>query len=448
MKGTCASCRSVQTARAYDWFGIASADGGGWLFRKPHASLLFLFSICLFEPVHPRLPVNSGPEPLMSQDRNKDLFTHDDYTMGWVCALPKELTAATAMLDHQHRPLSKPRNDINSYTLGSIGPHNIAITCLPKGMIGNVPAATVASHLVTTFPSIKAGLMVGIGGGVPSNKVRLGDVVVGTSSGDYPGVVKWDAGKVHRQGKFERTGSLNNPPQSLLTALTQLETQHNLVGSKIPEYLEELKDKWPKLAATSLRSESLKDISFKSSYDHLENTASNTDDEDLDGDEDEEQGPCRFCDRSMIVKRKYREMRIFFGLIASGDKLIKDATSRNTLNRDLGGRVLCIEMEAAGLVNHFPCLVIRGICDYADSHKNKDWQEHAAIVAAAFAKELLQYVQRNDVKGERPLKDLLNDGKIRIFSASYYQLILTSLLYCLRNTRRCRQDQNQSEQEG
>ncbi|VZI12891.1 unnamed protein product [Fusarium fujikuroi] len=338
----------------------------------------------------------------MSQDRkNTGLFTHNDYTVGWVCALPKELTAATAMLDHQQQPLSKPRNDINSYTLGSIGPHNIAITCLPKGMIGNVPAATVASHLVTTFPSIKVGLMVGIGGGVPSNKVRLGDVVVGTSSGDYPGVVKWDAGKVHGQGKFERTGSLNNPPQSLLTALTQLETQHNLVGSKIPEYLEELKDKWPKLTATSLRSESLKDLLFKSSYEHLENTASNTDDEDLDGDEDEEQGPCRFCDRSMIVKRKDREMRIFFGLIASGDKLIKDAASRNTLNRDLGGRVLCIEMEAAGLVNHFPCLVIRAY--------NKDWQEHAAIVAAAFAKELLQYVQPTDVKGERPLKDLLND---------------------------------------
>lgn len=237
--------------------------------------------------------------------------------------------------------------------------------------------------------------------------------------------------------KFERTGSLNNPPQSLLTALTQLETQHNLVGSKIPEYLEALKDKWPRLAATSLRRESLKDILFKSSYDHLDNTTSNTDDEDLDGDEDEdeEQGPCRLCDRSMIVKRKDREMRIFFGLIASGDKLIKDAASRNKLNKDLGGQVLCIEMEAAGLVNHFPCLVIRGICDYADSHKNKDWQEHAAIVAAAFAKELLQYVQPTDVKGERPLKDLLNDGKILVLSASYYLLILNSLLCCLRNTR-------------
>ncbi|KAF5648056.1 xylosidase glycosyl hydrolase [Fusarium sp. NRRL 52700] len=341
--------------------------------------------------------------------KNKHAFTHNDYTIGWVCALSKELTAATAMLDHQHPVLSKPRNDSNTYTLGSIGPHNIAITCLPKGMIGNIPAATVASNLVTTFPCIKVGLMVGIGGGVPSNKVRLGDVVVGTSSGDYPGVVKWDAGKIHGQGKFERTGSLNNPPQSLLTALTQLETQHNLVGNKIPDYLEELKQKWPKLAAASLRNESLKDVLFKSSYDHITGRTCSTDGEDGDESEDEGQDPCRFCDPSMIVKRKDRELRIHYGLIASGDKLIKDAASRNKLNKDLGGHVLCIEMEAAGLVNHFPCLVIRGICDYADSHKNKEWQEHAAIVAAAFAKELLQYVQPTDVEVERPLKDLLNN---------------------------------------
>ncbi|KAF4415810.1 Ankyrin repeat [Fusarium acutatum] len=356
------------------------------------------------------LMARPGSEPLMSEHRqSKDVFTHADYSVGWVCALPKELTAATAMLDEQHPSLSKSRNDTNTYTLGSIGPHNIAITCLPKGMIGNIPAATVASHLLTTFPSIKVGLMVGIGGGIPSNKVRLGDVVVSTSSGDYPGVVRWDAGKVHGLGKFERIGSLNNPPQSLLTALTQLETQHNLIGTKIPEYLEELKQKWPKLAAASLRNESLKDVLFKSSYDHISATICNTDDEDVDESEDEEQDPCRFCDRSMVVKRKDREMRIHYGLIASGDKLIKDAASRNKLNKDLGGQVLCIEMEAAGLVNHFPCLVIRGICDYADSHKNKDWQEHAAIVAAALAKELLQYVQPADVEGERPLKDLLND---------------------------------------
>jgi nucleoside phosphorylase len=33
---------------------------------------------------------------------------------------------------------------------------------------------------------------------------------------------------------------------------------------------------------------------------------------------------------------------------------------------------VCIEMEAAGLMDWFPCLVIRGIYDYADLYKN-DW---------------------------------------------------------------------------
>jgi nucleoside phosphorylase len=67
-------------------------------------------------------------------------------------------------------------------------------------------------------------------------------------------------------------------------------------------------------------------------------------------------------------------------------------------------------MEAAGLVDNFPCIVIRGICDYADAQKNKDWQEYAAAIAAACAKELLEHVQPNDVDGERPLKDILGDG--------------------------------------
>jgi hypothetical protein len=58
--------------------------------------------------------------------------------------------------------------------------------------------------------------------------------------------------------------------------------------------------------------------------------------------------------------------------------------------------VLCFEMEAAGLMNYLPCLVIRGICDYADSHKNKRWQGYAAAAAAAYARELLQYIQGSE----------------------------------------------------
>jgi nucleoside phosphorylase len=333
--------------------------------------------------------------------------THKEYTVGWVCALPKEQTAATAMLDQRHADLPKLPNDHNTYTLGSIGKHNIVIACLPKGKLGTSSAATVATQMVGTFPSIKIGLMVGIGGGIPP-KVRLGDVVVSTPVGQFPGVVQWDFGKAKEGGNLERTGALNNPPTSLLTALAKLEMEHELTGPKIPEYFDELKQNWPRLAPKYLRSDSLEDVLFKADYSHVnEGTDCGTIPDNDDGDDEES---CQFCDRAKVVKRKPRDMRIHYGLIASGNQVIKDATFRDKLNKDLGGNVLCVEMEAAGLMNDFPCIVIRGICDYADSHKNKDWQEHAAAIAAAFTKELLGYVQPSDVDGELTAKEILSQG--------------------------------------
>lgn len=352
--------------------------------------------------------------------------THKEYTVGWVCALPKEQTAATAMLDQRHADLQKPPNDPNTYTLGSISKHNIVIACLPKGKIGNNAAAAFAAQMVRTFPSIKVGLMVGIGGGIPP-KVRLGDVVVSTPVDQYPGVVQWDFGKTEKDG-FRRTGALNNPPSALLTALTKLETNHEMYGSKIPQYLEDLKKNWPNLVPKYTRSESLQDPLFardtsyrsRGSWEAIcsafwdlilfllqlllsrrafvptergaEQVANSTISAAADG-----------------GQRQPGDMRVHYGLIASGNQVIKEAGFRDRLNENLGGNVLCVEMEAAGLMD-FPCIVIRGICDYADSHKNKDWQEHAAATAAAFAKELLQYVQPGDVDGERPVRDVLSQG--------------------------------------
>jgi nucleoside phosphorylase len=363
-------------------------------------------------------------------------LTHNDYTVGWVCALSKEQTAATAMLDERHADLPKPPSDHNTYTLGCVSKHNVVIACLPEGEIGNNAAATVATRMTATFPSIKFGLMVGIGGGVP-RAVRLGDVVVSAPADQFGGVVQWDLGEAEQGDTFKRIGQLNNSPVALRTALTKLKTKHELEGSMISQYLEDLKTNWPRLAAKYTRSESLEDVLFRADYNHVEKYANgdgdipdNTEeagirdgkegdeedeeegeeedeeegeeeDEEEGEEEDEEEGEeedeeeekgCTNCDRSKLVKRKARDMRIHYGLIASGNQVIKDAAFRDKVNKRLGGRVLCFEMEAAGLMNDFPCIVIRGICDYADSHKNKAWQEHAAAVAAAFAKEFLLMV--------------------------------------------------------
>ncbi|ENH99093.1 hypothetical protein COCC4DRAFT_66736 [Bipolaris maydis ATCC 48331] len=340
--------------------------------------------------------------------------THNDYTVGWVCALPKEQTAAKAMLDQIHPTLSKPPNDQNSYTLGSINKHNIVIACLPKGKYGNNSAATVATRMVSTFPFIKVGLMVGIGGGIPP-KVRLGDVVISTPTDQYPGVVQWDIGKAEKGTNFKRTGALNNPPSALLTALTILETNHEMHGSKTREYMDDLGKKWPKLVPEYTNSDSLKDPLFIQDnsphalsswvaissifwkmvlsllgyllgwstlapmHSGAEQATKITAKVKIDG-----------------AQKKPGDIRVHYGLIASGNQVIKDAKFRDSLNASLDGNVLCVEMEAAGLMNDFPCIVIRGICDYADSEKNKDWQKYAAAVAAACAKELLEHLQPSD----------------------------------------------------
>jgi len=102
-----------------------------------------------------------------------------DYTVGWVCALPDELAAASELLDEEHQGHPNNANDNNLYTLGCMSGHNVVIACLPAGQLGTSSAATVASHMKSTFTSVRFGLMVGIGGGVPSGEfdIRLGDVV-------------------------------------------------------------------------------------------------------------------------------------------------------------------------------------------------------------------------------------------------------------------------------
>ncbi|KAH6973714.1 hypothetical protein BKA56DRAFT_676379 [Ilyonectria sp. MPI-CAGE-AT-0026] len=357
------------------------------------------------------------------------------------------------MLDQRHlESLHNPPNDHNSYTRGSVNNHNVVIVCLPKGQIGTNQAATVVARMVITFPSIKFGLMVGIGGGIPPH-VRLGDVVVSSPTNDHPGVIQWDLGKAEEGGSFKRTGALSPPPSALLTALTTLETDHGMKESKIPGYLKDLARSWPKLASDYTKSDSLKDVLFKPDNPHRSQRSwhfaittvwksivaffvfflgcwafSSTDgvpeqstspttgttfgggqESDFGTDGDDEEMDCRFCDMTKVIRRKPRDMIVHYGLVASGNQVIKDAAFRDKLNKDLGGQVLCVEMEAAGLMNNFPCIIIRGICDYADSHKNHSWQEYAAAVAAAFAKELLEYVQPSDVDRERTAKDIINE---------------------------------------
>src|SRR6266516_7806846 len=131
-------------------------------------------------------------------------LTYQDYSVGWICALPTEMAAAQAMLDEQHNPLQQDSHDHNTYTLGRIRAHNVTLACLLAGVTGTVSAARMATQMVSTFKSLRFGLMVGIGGGVPSqdNDIRLGDVVVSKPTETFGGVIQYDFGKTVQDGNF------------------------------------------------------------------------------------------------------------------------------------------------------------------------------------------------------------------------------------------------------
>lgn len=294
------------------------------------------------------------------------------------------------MLEERHEDLPNPTGDHNTYILGSIGKHKIVIAGLPKGRIGNNSAATVATRMVSTFTNIRIGLMVGIGGGIPQ-KTRLGDVVISCPINTEPGVIQWDMGKAEAGGQFVRTGSLAPPPTALLTALTKFEADQITTRTNVLSYLKNLEN-IPNMPKSFLKSDSLQDILYQSSYKHVK------------GDDDSgysytEGDDCRLCDKSKVIHRSERQngMMIHCGLIASGNQVVKDAILRDKLYEKFNNNILCIEMEAAGLMNDFPCLVIRGICDYADSHKSEKWQDYAAATAAACAKALLMVVPTSEV---------------------------------------------------
>lgn len=201
--------------------------------------------------------------------------------------------------------------------------------------------------------------------------------------------MQFDFGKETNSG-FERTGSLDRPPTVLLKAIAQLKAKHVLHGSiDLSRYISETYEKFPGYNAKHPGLD--QDRLFEAEYEHTPVKART----------------CQRCDVAQLVDRDCRNTQdpvIHYGLIGSSNRVIKNSRVRDFLGEQ---NILCVEMEAAGLMNEFPCLVIRGICDYSDSHKNKRWQPYAALAAAAYAKELLSTIPVLEVEAEPAALDIL-----------------------------------------
>ncbi|KAM0425178.1 hypothetical protein ACHAPT_009495 [Fusarium lateritium] len=324
----------------------------------------------------------------------------NDYTVGWICALSTESIAAQAFLDETHeRPKRVSPHDDNDYTLGKIWGHNVVIAVLPLGEYGISSATGVARDMLHSFPNVRIGLMVGIGGGAPSPKhdIRLGDIVVSATGTGKDGVFQYDFGKTIQDGEFQETGFLNQPPTILRTAVNGLMTQYKLDGHDLEKEINDVLKKRPRLQREYKRPDPSSDRLYRSEVTHPTGEASCAT---VCGD-----------DPSNLISRRKRKRdednpAIHHGLIASANRLMKDALLRDKFAKEKD--VLCFEMEAAGLMNQFPCLVIRGICDYSDSHKNKEWQGYAAMVAAAYARDLLRRITPGRVEAGEKIRDILS----------------------------------------
>ncbi|KAK0721573.1 Pfs, NACHT and ankyrin domain protein [Lasiosphaeria miniovina] len=344
----------------------------------------------------------------------KALDSPDSYAIAWIAALPIERAAAETMLDEENSTPTgfvRHQNDANVYSWGCVGEHNIVITSLAAGVYGTTSAATTASSLLASLPSIRVALLVGIGGGIArpdeGHDIRLGDIVVSQPNSTTGGVCQYDLFKAKSGDKREREGFLGRPPTVLLNALASIHASHERKNSKVPDFLREMLDKNPKMGKGSKKNPGYvhqgfdNDHLFQTMYDHVPG---------LD---------CRGCDVAEEVQRDPRDTtdpEIHYGIIASGNTLVKDAAIRDRMVAEVGEDCICFEMEAAGLMNHFPCLVVRGICDYADSHKNDRWQRYASATAAAYAKELLEYVPATEVQETKRALEVLQSVEKKINS--------------------------------
>jgi nucleoside phosphorylase len=322
----------------------------------------------------------------MNRSEQRDPDSTDSYTVAWICALEEEYFCACRMLDEEFTgPEISEDNDNNTYVYGRIAKHYVVIGCLPAGRYGTNSAARVARDMVRTFPHLRFALMVGIGGGAPiirndiRNDIRLGDVVVSQPKDGFGGVIQYDLGKL-KDGRFQKTGQLNAPPEKLLGVIPEMRRLYSdkKKPDRLAEHLQRLDDmeEYQRPAIDRL---------YATNYPHV--GGQNCDD----------------CDSHSVVdrpeRRNHRLLYVHYGTIASGNSVLKDAVVRDTYAKDPELNILCFEMEAAGLMNNVPCLVIRGICDYCDSHKNDDWHKYGALAAAAYARELLLVLrpQRVDI---------------------------------------------------
>jgi nucleoside phosphorylase len=308
--------------------------------------------------------------------------TCGEFEVAILCALPHEADAVKALCDETYdddhnRAYSKPVGDVNVYSNCRIGEHNVVLCYMP-GM-GKGSAAGVASNLRMSYPGIQLALVVGICGAVPfstdGSEIILGDVIISDS------VIEYDFGRQYPDGfqrKHDANTTLGRPNREIRAVLSSLKTNdlRNKFHDRIYYHLQTLQTQ--KFSWGYPGTE--RDILYEDTYDNANDT--------------QETG-------NIIYRNRLHEDTVnpvvHIGTIACADTVMKSGKHRDKLAEVEG--VIGFEMEGAGVWDNLPCVIIKGVCDYADSNKNKSWQNYAAATGAAGAKAFLEHWRPNIRKG-------------------------------------------------
>ncbi|KAG2420541.1 hypothetical protein HFD88_000153 [Aspergillus terreus] len=346
-----------------------------------------------------------------------------DFEIALICALPVEFDAVEALFDEYYEgenfTYGKAPGDPNAYTTGRLHNHNVVLAYLP-GM-GKSNAASAAASFRASFNRIKLCIVVGICGGVPNPKgtddekqTLLGDVIIST------GLIQFDFGRQYPTGfvrKDTLQDSLNRSNTAIRSYLAKLSgaMSHKRLKDKTAFYIAELcgKDGFQASLYPGADNDRLYEPTYRHKHQNSDScpTCARCHDKDAKVCSAALVSSCEElgCQDSHLVTRtrverargigpgghplsveEAREAQkpsIHFGLIASGDLVMKSGRHRDEIaSRE---NVIAFEMEGAGVWESFPTVIIKGVCDYADSHKSKVWQKYAAATAAACMKAFL-----------------------------------------------------------
>ena len=352
----------------------------------------------------------------------------DEFEVAIICALPLEYDAVSYAFDEfwdqDGDRYGRAPNDPNTYTTGRIGNFNVVLALLSR--MGKTNAASTAASIAMSFSGLRMALLVGVCGAAPRNKdeeILLGDVVISSR------VIEYDFGRQYPD-KFVRKDTLEDshgrPNKDIRSLLVTLETDRGLsrLEQRTISFLQKLQ---ADVSKTKRRGKydypgASEDTLFETTHRHKHHGLPSCACRDCFNDSDPVcekaiNSPCvdLRCNNGPVVARERLRAKqqaeqdseataqypaVHIGLVASRDKVMKSAAERDRLSKEEG--VIAFDMEGAGVWDELPCIIVKGVCDYADSHKNKKWQPFAAATAASATKALLSCYIKTDKPGSNP----------------------------------------------